>query len=130
MAGTNFSRQRQAIIDYLCSTKEHPTAETVYTHVREQYPKVSLGTVYRNLNLLAEEGEILRLTCGDGSDRFDGNPMPHYHFLCKECGCVSDLPLEPMDHINVLAGSGFPGVIEGHTVLFHGSCSECIRAKV
>ena len=125
MAGTNFSRQRQAIVDYLCSTKEHPTAETVYTHVREKYPKVSLGTVYRNLNLLAEEGQILRLTCGDGSDRFDGNPEPHYHFLCKGCGRVIDLMLEPMGHIDVLAGAGFDGEVEGHTVLFHGKCSNC-----
>ena len=125
MAGTNYSRQRQAIIDYLCSTTEHPTAETVYSHVREQYPKVSLATVYRNLNLLAEEGEVLRLTCGDGSDRFDGNAAPHYHFLCKGCGRVIDLPLEPMDHINILAGAGFKGKIEGHTVLFHGKCTHC-----
>ena len=125
MAGVKFSRQRQAIIDYLCSTKEHPTAETVYTHVREQYPKVSLGTVYRNLNLLAEEGDILRLSCGDGSDRFDGNPAPHYHFLCNDCGRVIDLPLEPLDHINILANAGFEGAIEGHTVLFHGKCHRC-----
>lgn len=125
MAGTNFSRQRKAIIDYLCSTKEHPTAETVYTHVREQYPKVSLGTVYRNLNLLADEGNILRLTCGDGSDRFDGNPEPHYHFLCNSCGSVIDLVLDPMEHINVLANASFDGEIKGHTVLFHGICPNC-----
>ncbi|MBQ8632349.1 MAG: transcriptional repressor, partial [Lachnospiraceae bacterium] len=116
MAGVKFSRQRQAIIDYLCSTMEHPTAETVYTTVRINYPTVSLGTVYRNLNLLADEGEILRLTCGDGSDRFDGNPKPHYHFLCNNCGRVLDLVMEPMNHIDVLAAAGFNGTIEGHTV--------------
>ena len=74
MAGTKFSKQRQAIIDYLCSTTEHPTAETVYTNVRISYPNVSLGTVYRNLNLLAEEGEILRLTCGDAKWIYDHCP--------------------------------------------------------
>ena len=125
MAGVKYSRQRQAIIDYLRSTKEHPTAEAVYTNVRIQYPNVSLGTVYRNLNLLAEEGEILRLTCGDGSDRFDGNSKPHYHFLCTYCGKVIDLNTEPMNHIDVLAAAGFDGSIEGHTVLFHGKCGEC-----
>lgn len=125
MAGVKFSRQRQAILDYLCSTKEHPTAETVYTNVRMNYPNVSLGTVYRNLNLLTEQGEILRLTCGDGSDRFDGNPKPHYHFLCTSCKQVSDLMLEPMNHIDVLAAAGFDGIIKGHTVLFHGICSKC-----
>lgn len=125
MAGTKFSRQRQAIVDYLCSTKEHPTADMVYTHVKEQYPNVSLGTVYRNLNLLAEEGEILRLTCGDGSDHFDGNPNPHYHFICNSCNTVWDLELDPLHHINILAGTGFAGTIEGHTLLFHGTCPRC-----
>ena len=125
MAGVKFSRQRQAIMDYLCSTKEHPTAETVYTNVRLNYPNVSLGTVYRNLNLLADEGEILRLTCGDGSDRFDGNPKPHYHFLCNGCGRVLDLNMEPLNHIDVLAAVGCDGIIEGHSVLFHGTCPHC-----
>lgn len=125
MAGVKFSRQRQAIIDYLRSTKEHPTAETVYTNVRINYPNVSLGTVYRNLNLLADKGEILRLTCGDGSDRFDGNPKPHYHFLCNSCGRVIDLTIEPMNHIDVLAAASFDGTIEGHTVLFNGTCPKC-----
>lgn len=125
MAGTKFSRQRQAIIDYLCSTKEHPTADMVYTHVREFYPNVSLGTVYRNLNLLADEGEISRLTCGYGSDHFDGNPNPHYHFLCTECKSVWDLEMDPLHHINILAGTGFTGTIEGHTLLFHGKCPRC-----
>lgn len=129
MAGTKFSRQRQAIVDYLCSTKEHPTADTVYSHVRELYPNVSLGTVYRNLNLLADEGDILRLTCGDGSDRFDGNPMPHYHFLCNGCKRVLDLELEPMNHIDILANASFEGEVEGHTVLFHGKCPDC-KAKL
>ena len=125
MAGVKFSRQRQAIIDYLCSTKEHPTADTVYHYVREQYPNVSLGTVYRNLNLLAEEGEILRLSCGDGSDRFDGNPLPHYHFLCNSCKRVLDLEIQGLEHINTLASVGFDGCIEGHTVLFYGKCPNC-----
>lgn len=81
MAGIKFSRQRQAIMDYLMSTTEHPTADTIYANVKEQYPNISLGTVYRNLNLLADEGQILRLSCGDGSDHFDGTIEPHYHFL-------------------------------------------------
>ena len=69
MAATlKYSRQRESIKEYLMSTKEHPTADMVYQHVREQYPKVSLGTVYRNLNLLAELGEVNKLTCGDATD--------------------------------------------------------------
>lgn len=130
MATTKFSRQRQAILTFLMSTKEHPTADTVYENVKLLYPNVSLGTVYRNLNKLAEEGQILRLCCGDGSDRFDGNPLPHYHFLCKGCGRVLDLPMESLQHINTLAGVSFDGTIEGHIVLFFGKCPDCLKKSV
>lgn len=125
MAGMKYSRQRQAILEYLNSTTEHPTADTVYAKVREQYPNISLGTVYRNLSLLSAEGEILRLSCGDGSDRFDGNPKPHYHFHCSCCKRVLDLPMESLRHIDTLAAAHFDGIIEGHTVLFYGICAEC-----
>lgn len=125
MAGIKFSRQRQAILDYLRQTKDHPTADIVYTHVRELYPKVSLGTVYRNLNLLAEEGEILRLTQGNGSERFDGNTEPHYHFICNHCKHILDLKITSLEHINTLANVGFDGMIEGHEVLFYGLCPTC-----
>ena len=125
MKTLKYSRQRESIKTCLMNRTDHPTADAIYLSIREEFPNISLGTVYRNLNLLAEEGEILRLTCGDGSDRFDGNPAPHYHFLCNDCGRVIDLPLEPLDHINILANAGFEGAIEGHTVLFHGKCHRC-----
>lgn len=126
MVTTKYSRQREAIKEYLASTKEHPTADTVYTHIRKNYPNISLGTVYRNLSLLAEQGEILKINCHDGSDRFDGNPQPHYHFLCNECGKVLDIAMESIDHINVIAGAGFQGKVEGHVTFFYGKCPECI----
>ena len=125
MAGIKFSRQREAILNYLHHTTDHPTADMVYTYVRELYPKVSLGTVYRNLNLLAEEGEILRLTQGNGPERFDGNMEPHYHFVCNHCKQVLDLKTTSLEHINTLANVGFDGIVEGHQVLFHGLCPSC-----
>ena len=129
MAGIKFSRQREAIMDYLRHTTVHPTADMVYTHVQELYPNVSLGTVYRNLNLLAEEGEILRLTQVDGSDRFDGNITPHYHFFCRECKQVLDLKTTSLEHINTLANVGFDGVVEGHQILFYGLCPSCKKKQ-
>lgn len=125
MAVNKYSRQREAIKEYLSKTKEHPTADTVYMNIRGTYPNISLGTVYRNLNLLAEQGEIMKLNCRDGCDRFDGNPMPHYHFLCKSCGRVIDIEMESIDHINVIAGAKFSGKIEGHVTFFYGQCPEC-----
>ena len=125
MAVSKYSRQREAIKDYLAHTKEHPTADTVYMSIRETHPNISLGTVYRNLNLLAEQGEIIKINCQDGSDRFDGNPKPHYHFLCKSCGKVSDIEMESIDHIITIAGAGFGGKVEGHVTYFYGLCQDC-----
>lgn len=128
MATTKYSRQRESIKEYLANTEDHPTADMIYTKIREIYPNISLGTVYRNLNLLVDQGEIIKLTCGDGSDHFDYKKRPHYHFVCKTCGRVIDLDLDPLDHINTLASSNFPGEIGGHTALFHGQCKDCINS--
>lgn len=127
MATIKYSRQRQSIKDYLMSTKEHPTADMVYSHVREEYPSISLGTVYRNLNFLVSQGEAIRLTCGDGSEHYDGNTTKHYHLLCSGCNRVVDLMMDPLDHIDTLAAVNFDGIIEGHTVLFRGKCPECAK---
>lgn len=126
MAGIKYSKQREAILAYLRSTKEHPTAETVYTRLRTEYPRLSLGTVYRNLNLLAECGEILRLNCGDGTDHFDAMIKPHCHFICRRCGRVQDLEIPSLDLIDEKAGENFEGKVEGHQVYFYGMCKKCL----
>lgn len=127
MSTTKYSRQRESIKEYLYNTKEHPTADNIYIKIREKYPNISLGTVYRNLNLLVAQGEIIKLSTGDGSDRFDGNPLPHYHFVCTECSCIQDLDIAPdaLDHINRIASAGFDGEIKGHSTFFYGKCSKC-----
>jgi Fur family peroxide stress response transcriptional regulator len=127
MAVTKYSRQREAIKEFLAHTKEHPTADTIYMNIRAIHPNISLGTVYRNLNMLAEQGEILKINCQDGSDRFDGNVEPHYHFLCKGCGRVIDIEMESIDHINKLAAADFDGTVEGHVTYFYGKCPKCIQ---
>ena len=78
------SRQRESIRNFLMQRCDHPTAETVYLGIKEDFPNISLGTVYRNLSLLAELGEILKISVGNGPDRFDANLKPHYHFFCNE----------------------------------------------
>lgn len=127
MAALKYSRQRESIIECLKSRCDHPTADMIYMAVRETYPKISLGTVYRNLSLLVEQGEIIRISCGEGWDRYDARTSPHYHFQCRKCGKVSDLELSPMNHIDVLAGNGFEGKIEGHFAYFYGICEECVK---
>lgn len=129
MPAVKYSRQRESIKDYLRSTKDHPTADVVYMKVREIYPNISLGTVYRNLNFLAERGEILKLTCGDGSDHFDADIHTHNHFICRSCNRVMDLEMESIEHINVIAAANFDGVIEGHRTVFYGLCPDCKQCE-
>lgn len=123
----NYSRQRESILNYLRSTKSHPTAETVYQNILMENPNISLGTVYRNLTLLTKIGEIRKISTFGGPDRFDGNPAPHYHFICVDCGAVLDLDLEmdSLNHINLLAAHNFPGTVEGHVAHFYGKCADC-----
>lgn len=126
MAGLKYSRQREAVLVYLRSTKSHPTAERVYHELRREFPRISLGTVYRNLNLLADQGEILRLNCGDGVEHFDAITQPHNHFICRHCGKVLDLDIAPFEHIDTEADEKFPGRIEGHEIYFYGTCEDCL----
>ncbi len=131
MVNIKYSRQRASIKKYLVQTHDHPTADTVYLHVKEEFPHISLGTVYRNLNLLADIGEIRKITTPDGGVRFDGRTMPHYHVVCDSCGAVVDLELdeEYIDSINKQASRHFDGTIAYHDTLFHGTCEKCSSKK-
>lgn len=122
-----YSRQREEIMNFLLSRKDHPTADVVYMNVRQQYPNISLGTVYRNLTLLADMGEILRIQMGDGVDHFDADTSQHYHFICNDCGSVIDLEMEGIESILETAGANFNGRINGHTTYFYGTCEECLK---
>ena len=89
-----FSRQRQMVLDVVKNRTKHPTADKVYEILKKDHPEISLGTVYRNLNLLAEMGEISRVETSSVKDHFDGNQHPHAHFVCRKCGGVFDLNLD------------------------------------
>ena len=120
------SRQRDAIRQNLIGRYDHPTAETVYIDIKEDFPNISLGTVYRNLSLLSDLGEIQKITTGVGPDRFDGNPKPHCHFQCRVCSSVLDIPFENQEELNTRASKHFPGVIEGNSIQFYGLCPNCM----
>jgi Fur family peroxide stress response transcriptional regulator len=128
MKTLKYSRQRESIKACLSGRTDHPTADTVYTCIRETFPNISLGTVYRNLNLLVDLGEIQKLTCGDGKDHFDWNPQPHYHFVCRCCGCVQDLDMKPIYDVEKQAQQCTAGRIEGHAIYFRGVCADCIAS--
>lgn len=122
---SKYSRQREEIKTYLSTRKDHPTADQVYTAMRVKMPNISLGTVYRNLNLLADNGEILRLQVGDKTDHFDYDTSPHHHFVCQKCGAVSDLTMPNIDSVMEVAASNFSGTIEGYDIYFYGTCEKC-----
>lgn len=125
-----WSRQRETILHTLKGTKSHPTADWIYQEVRKSLPRISLGTVYRNLKLLKDKGEILELNYGDGHRRFDGNPEDHYHFNCRSCGKVYDVE-EPI-RINLgdelAAKLGF--TVINHRIEFYGICKDCCSTRV
>ena len=129
MKTLKYSRQRESIKTCLMGRKDHPTADALYTSIREQFPNISLGTVYRNLNLLTDLGEAVKISTPDGGDRFDGRLEPHNHFLCTKCGRLLDLDLDmkSIEEVNRLAAEGFDGRIESSTTLFYGECSDCIK---
>lgn len=122
-----YSRQREAVRTFLCSRKDHPTAEVVYENLRKDFPHISLGTVYRNLSLLVELGEAIKFPGLDGYDHFDGNPKPHYHFICNDCNAVIDLDFPNIEDLNTNANINFDGIITGHSAYFYGKCKNCSK---
>lgn len=127
MKTLKYSRQRESIKNCLMNRHDHPTADTIYMSMREEFPAISLGTVYRNLNLLVELGEIQKLSLSEGADRFDADIRPHYHFVCQKCQSVTDLPLPPVESINQIAQECCPGQIDNHVTYFYGTCQHCLK---
>lgn len=129
MAALKYSRQRESIREFVKSCHDHPTADTVYAGIKEEFPNISLGTVYRNLSLLVELGEIAKISTGEGPDRFDCNTRPHSHFICTQCHCIKDIQLTDMDYITRKASENFDGEITAHTTTFYGICKNCLGKK-
>jgi Fur family peroxide stress response transcriptional regulator len=124
---TKRSRQRDRIYQVLRSTRTHPTAEWVFGEVRHQMPRISLGTVYRNLHVLARQGKVKELDFGDGSRRYDAFTDDHYHFICERCGAVQDLDIPPQADLNDRARPYVSGSVRTHRLDFLGVCTDCLR---
>lgn len=121
------SRQRDAIISYLATRRDHPTADMIYSALRETMPNISLGTVYRNLALLSERGDILKLSFDGKVDHYDGFTHPHCHFICKECNAILDLDVPVCASFLDEAKDGFEGEITSYSIFFNGTCEECLH---
>ncbi len=120
------SRKRQAILNAIRQTDEHPSAEWLYARLKPEYPDLSLGTIYRNLALFKKEGVIISVGTVNGQERFDAVTQPHTHFVCTGCGAVLDLDIELADRAR------FSGLCEqagckmhGFNLSFSGLCPKC-----
>lgn len=123
---TRMTKQRALILKELRSVTSHPTADEIYTMVRAKMPHISLGTVYRNLDLLAESNQVLKLEYAGFQKRFDGNVTEHQHIRCERCGKVADVMPEveaPDIPVNQVVVPGF--TVTASRLEFFGICDEC-----
>ncbi len=121
------TRQRQIILEELASVKNHPTANEIYDMVRKKLPRIGLGTVYRNLELMAANGIILKLETGGTQKRFDAITTPHHHIKCTDCGKIDDIDVPIQTDINRQAAKFSDYTILGYHLEFSGLCSSCKR---
>lgn len=121
-------RKRDAILSYLRSTSSHPSADMVYARLKPEIPDLSLGTVYRNLSLFRQQGTIASVGTVNGVERFDGNTMPHVHFVCNGCSAVIDMPqLAVPEAMMEAAKSQIGGVVADCSLTFSGQCRDCMQ---
>lgn len=122
------SKKRDAILSCIRSTRQHPSAEWIYSRLKPEIPDLSRGTVYRNLRLFLDEGAIASVGVVNGLERFDGDTSPHAHFVCQGCGEVVDLPgLAPLESMAGKAEALTGGQIGSCALIFSGMCRSCIK---
>lgn len=121
---TRNTRQRALVLEAVRSLHNHPTSADVYDAVREKHPSISRATVYRNLNVLTEQGEVLHIPVAGGADRYDFRCDCHYHAICRECGVVYDVEMPSEELLSSVRDThGFQ--IEGFDIIFTGLCPDC-----
>jgi Fur family ferric uptake transcriptional regulator len=117
--------QRRVILEVVRDLDIHPTADEVYSRVRERIPRISLGTVYRNLEILTQSGMIRKLEVAGAQKRFDGKLGQHYHLRCMRCGRVEDAPGETLSSVERHVERESEYEILGHRLEFIGLCPDC-----
>ncbi len=124
------TRQRSIILEELRSVNCHPSADEIYAKVRKRLPRISLGTVYRNLEILCELGEIQKIESGGTLKRFDGKPETHYHIRCIGCDRLVDAPVNPFIRAGDAIHTATDYKIIGHRFEFTGVCPMCSETAI
>ena len=117
--------QRNLVLQTVRLLHHHPSAEEIYREAVRKCPNISKGTVYRNLNLLAERGDIVKIVVPGGADRFDFNLAKHYHVRCRRCGNVYDVDMPSLDSVMGMACETHGVQLEGFQIMFTGVCQNC-----
>jgi len=120
------SKKRKALLEALCNSHEHPTAEMLYNQLKPEFPELSLGTVYRNLGVLVQEGLVKSVGHVNGQERYDATTYPHPHFVCRNCHGVIDLTLpDTVSGMYEEIGSQFHCAPEEYSLTISGLCAKC-----
>jgi len=129
--GHKITPQRLAIVKILAKSESHPSVEDIYDQIKKDFPTMSLATVYRNIILVKDFGEVLELGFPDGSNRYDGNkPYPHPHVICIECKKIVDPDLDSLDDLKNEVAAETHFKILNHRLDFFGICSNCMAEKI
>ena len=120
-----FSKQRKLIYDMIVENPIHPSADVINSRLRADHPELSLGTVYRNLNVLSEMGAIKKIDSRMKSERYDGRTDDHYHMICEKCGKMFDVETEYQTDLIHEAQRKTPHLLKEHNIIFYGICEKC-----
>ncbi len=120
-----FSKQRELILNYILNSHEHLTADTIYADLKKDNPELSLGTVYRNLTKLTEIGAIKKVSLPNQVDKFDKNLEPHAHFICDECGSITDINIPEVDKFLNKISKDEDISIRKYDLTLNGTCKKC-----
>jgi Fur family transcriptional regulator, peroxide stress response regulator len=120
-----FSRQRERLYQLLSGTDSHPTANWLYDHLKPEFPSLSLGTVYRNLGILIEQGKARKIDAGSTFDRYEAKTTPHYHLICRTCGKIIDIEESVFPELVDTMQHNTDFSIDGYRIDFFGTCHTC-----
>lgn len=123
-------RKREAILECLRNTDAHPSAEMVFSQLKQEYPDLSLGTVYRNLSMFKNQGMIASLGTVNGVERFDADTHPHVHFICTGCNAVMDMPkMQVPEELYTTVRNETGGKVDFCQLTFTGVCRNCLEGQ-
>ena len=115
------------MLELLQSTRTHPTANWLYGRLRKEFPDLSMGTVYRNIGILIQQGFINRIAFGSTFDHLDANMKSHYHFICEKCDSITDLEVLPDKSLNAWPDKSRGFTVSRHEIEFYGLCPKCSK---